>query len=146
MKASRSTVLMSLAMAGLLSLAACTKGSDNPSVGSDNAGASSDPYGNSSDSNNGYGDSKSSPAAAATAAPNEVIIQGAEFRPTTLKVASGTTITWTNKDSYQHTVTSDDGKFDFPMGPTATFKFDSVGTFKYHCKIHSNMHGEIDVT
>jgi plastocyanin len=49
-----------------------------------------------------------------------------------------------------HTVTSDDGKsFDVTVNPgkTATFTApSSPGTYKFHCKIHSSMHGTLTVT
>jgi plastocyanin len=55
-----------------------------------------------------------------------------------------------NNDTPTHTVTSDDGKsFDVTVNPgkTATFTApSSPGTYKFHCKIHSSMHGTLTVT
>jgi plastocyanin len=62
---------------------------------------------------------------------------------------AGDTVTVTNNDSVTHTVTSDDGKsFDVSIdgGKTATFTAPAAGTYKLHCKIHSNMHGTLTVT
>jgi plastocyanin len=73
---------------------------------------------------------------------NEVLIQGMAFSPSTITVPVNTTITWTNKDEYAHTVTSNTGLFD--SGPisnnwTYSHTFTTTGTFPYHCKIHTSM-------
>jgi plastocyanin len=62
---------------------------------------------------------------------------------------AGSTVTVENNDSVTHTVTSDDGtSFDveIPAGKTATFTAPKAGTYKFHCKIHSNMHATLTVT
>src|SRR4051794_15385109 len=62
---------------------------------------------------------------------------------------AGSTITVENNDSVTHTVTADNGSsFDMtiPAGKTATFTAPAAGTYKFHCKIHSNMHGTLVVT
>jgi plastocyanin len=88
---------------------------------------------------------------ASTAAPasaGAVTIMGFAFKPATLDVAVGTTVTWTNQDSVGHTVTADDGSFDSGTvngGATFSQVFSTAGTFAYHCKIHSSMHGTITV-
>lgn len=73
---------------------------------------------------------------------------------------AGTTVTWTNQDSVQHTVTSADrisvganvtSLFDsglFSQGQTFSFAFTKPGTYFYVCTIHANqaaMHGEVIV-
>ncbi|HEX4491144.1 MAG TPA: cupredoxin domain-containing protein [Acidimicrobiia bacterium] len=68
---------------------------------------------------------------------------------TTGSASAGNTITVANNDSVTHTVTADDGKsFDVQIkaGQTATFMAPATGTYKFHCKIHSNMHGTLTVT
>ena len=82
------------------------------------------------------------------AAGQSVTIQDFKFSPNTLTVPVGTTVTWTNADSTQHTVTADDGSFDSgPLDPGATFSqtFTTAGTFTYHCNIHSNMTATVTV-
>jgi plastocyanin len=85
------------------------------------------------------GGTKSGPLA------NEVLIQGMAFTPSTITVAAGTSIKWTNKDNASHTVTSDNGSLETfdsgSMGNGGTFvwQFNTPGIFKYHCTFHSDM-------
>lgn len=71
------------------------------------------------------------------------------YDPRTIQVASGTTVTFTNVGAVFHSVTSDDAPraFDAGMSPTeqATLKFDTPGTFAYHCGIHPDMKGVVQV-
>ncbi|HET6924285.1 MAG TPA: cupredoxin family copper-binding protein [Candidatus Saccharimonadales bacterium] len=81
-----------------------------------------------------------------------VTIQNFAFSPANLTVPQGTAVTWTNKDSTAHTVTSDSGgPFVLNSGtiePGLTFSttLNKTGTFPYHCSIHPNMKGTITVT
>ncbi|HKX25008.1 MAG TPA: plastocyanin/azurin family copper-binding protein, partial [Actinomycetota bacterium] len=77
-----------------------------------------------------------------------VAIQGFAFAPTTLDVAAGMEVTWTNQDPAPHTVTADDGSFDSgTIDPGATFSavFDQSGTLTYMCNIHPAMTGTVRV-
>ena len=67
--------------------------------------------------------------------------------PTGLSVAAGESITWTNGDSANHTVTFDDGSCDTPVdaGKTVTVTYNTPGTYAFHCKIHPNMTGSLEV-
>ena len=70
------------------------------------------------------------------------------FSPNDVVVSVGTTVTWTNKDSVSHTVTSDDGEFDSDMlekGDTYSHTFDKAGVYEYHCKPHPFMRGKVIV-
>ena len=100
--------------------------------------------------------SAAAPSAAASEAPSAeaggggdaVTIQNFAFGPQSLSVAVGTTVTWTNADSAAHTATADDGSFDsksIAAGSTFSQTFDTAGTFAYHCSIHPNMTGTIEV-
>ena|SRR5258705_7759222 len=86
-----------------------------------------------------------------SASPNAVTIQGMAFNPATITVEMGTTVTWTNRDAMDHTVTSDNGT-SFNSGPVTagggvfSFTTNAVGTFPYHCTIHPTMHGTLVVT
>jgi len=90
----------------------------------------------------------SSAATPVGAAVGAATIKDLAFHPATLDVAVGTTVTWTNQDGFGHTVTADDGSFGSgTLNGNATFSqvFATAGTFAYHCKIHSSMHGTITV-
>jgi len=80
---------------------------------------------------------------------NSVNIQGNSFNPGTLNAKVGDKITWTNNDSYAHTVTSDTGEFDsgkFGAGQTYSFTFTKAGTYNYHCGVHTFMTAQVVVT
>jgi len=70
--------------------------------------------------------------------------------PSSTTVKKGTIVKWYNQDGYAHTVTSDDGTtFDsgnIAGGATFSYTAATVGSFAYHCNIHSNMHGTLVVT
>ena len=74
---------------------------------------------------------------------------GLSFDPPQINVPTGSIVSWTNSDSIQHTVTSDEqGLFDGgPIFPGDTFEnvFDSAGEFGYHCAIHPFMTGVVMV-
>jgi len=82
-----------------------------------------------------------------------VEIQLFQFQPGAVEVKAGTTITWTNRDDIEHTVTSGDpehrtGRFDAHLsarGTTTTVKFDEPGVYPYFCDRHPSMRGEIRV-
>lgn len=90
-----------------------------------------------------------------TAAPPTAVnidVQGFKF-PANMDVAKGTKVTWTNKDTAKHTVTSGtrpnkDGKFDGQLDAstgTFSFTFTEAGTFNYWCSLHSSMNATITV-
>lgn len=85
-----------------------------------------------------------------TVTTDEVEIEGFAFSPTSIKIKKGTTVTWTNKDSVEHTVTGVDGAdMDsglFGKGETFSYTFNEVGTFGYICEPHPSMKGEVTVT
>lgn len=80
---------------------------------------------------------------------NAVEIKNSAFNPSTLTVPVGTTVTWTNDDSFDHTVTSNSGAFnsgDISGGSKFSHNFNQPGNYPYHCSIHTFMHGMIQVT
>ncbi|SRR6185312_4747071 len=70
--------------------------------------------------------------------------------PASTSVKVGTVVKWYNQDGYAHTVTSDDGTSfnsgNLAAGATFSYTANTVGTFAYHCNIHSNMKGSLVVT
>jgi len=90
-------------------------------------------------------------ASAVLAAGSSVTINNYQYTPKSIAVKPGATITWTNKQADDnHTVTADNGSFDTGVinkaGGTASLTFNTAGTFTYHCKIHSTMHGTVVVS
>jgi plastocyanin len=71
------------------------------------------------------------------------------FSPPSVTVKVGTIVTFTNKDSTEHTATSDsEGVFDtgtLAQGQSMKVVMNKVGTFTYHCSFHAFMHGSIKV-
>jgi plastocyanin len=70
------------------------------------------------------------------------------FSPTPVTITVGDTVRWTNHGSVTHTSTSDTGVWDsgnIVPGSTYSFTFNTGGTYAYHCKIHSSMHGSVIV-
>src|SRR2546427_440342 len=75
---------------------------------------------------------------------------GPFFSPANLTVKVGKTVTWVNKDTGTHTVTSDGSSmFDsgfMPTGATFQFTFTTARTYPYYCTVHPFMKGAIVVT
>ena len=95
------------------------------------------------------------PTETATEAPTEALLEGEvfidisnfRFNESSVTIRVGTTVTWTNNDDSEHTVTADEGLFDSSVsdGGTFSFTFTEAGEFPYHCEIHRGMQGEIIV-
>jgi len=70
------------------------------------------------------------------------------YDPDPVVVEEGGKVIWVNRDSAPHTATADDGSFD--TGTIETDKLESEsfkqpGTYAYHCEIHPDMHGTVEV-
>ena len=82
-------------------------------------------------------------------AANTVDISNFAYDAETITVTKGTTVTWTNQDTVDHTVTGTDGGPDSALlskGQSYSYTFDEVGTFEYFCKPHPYMTGKVVVT
>lgn len=90
--------------------------------------------------------SSSSPSVSGAA---DITISGTSFSDVT-PVKAGATVTVKNDDPFAHTVTADNGEFNtnnIDGGKTVTFTAPSTpGSYKFHCNIHSSMHGTLTVT
>ena len=93
-------------------------------------------------------------AEAALAAPAAVGITSVEMRDfafstPNIRVAPGTTVTWTNADSAEHTVTFRDGAVNsglLAQGQSFRYTFTTPGTYDYYCIPHqSHMIGRVTV-
>lgn len=88
----------------------------------------------------------SSPTQTLTAQPVTVEITGFAFVPATVTISKGTTIIWTQQDSFPHTVTGtglDSGSLG--KGQTFSYTFNEAGTFNYICSLHTSMKGTVIV-
>lgn len=77
-----------------------------------------------------------------------VTIEGFAFNPREVRIKAGGTVTWQQKDSAPHTVTSDNEEFDsgsLSQGDNWSFTFEKPGTYEYYCKIHPSMKARISV-
>jgi plastocyanin len=71
------------------------------------------------------------------------------FTPDTITIGVGLPVRWTNEGKVYHTVVSDSALWSSNLlAPTWWFevRFDSAGTFPYHCSQHSGMTGTVVVT
>ena len=88
--------------------------------------------------------------------PNEVWMVGNTFNVSNLEVSAGTTVTWTNNSSVNHTVTSGSrGESDagelfnsgtISPGGQFTHTFEDAGEYEYFCEFHSGMSAEVTVS
>ena len=87
--------------------------------------------------------------AGTTEGATAVEIKAFAFQPGDLDVAVGATVTFTNRDGFDHTVTAKDKSFDSgDIAADATFEqtFAQAGTFEYFCAIHNSMTGKVTVS
>jgi len=76
-----------------------------------------------------------------------------QFQPKVIEVHAGATVTWTNQDNIEHTITSGtpdapDGAFasdPFGKGKSFTTTFDKPGEYSYFCSKHKSMHATVKV-
>lgn len=71
------------------------------------------------------------------------------YKPASLTVPVGTTVSFTNRDSTAHTATSkESGAFEsgsIEPGKSAKITLDEAGTYAYFCAFHPFMKGTIEV-
>jgi plastocyanin len=70
------------------------------------------------------------------------------YSPETVTIQAGGKVIWQNEDADVHTATLDDGSFDsgdLAEGKRKSESFKSPGSFAYHCEIHPEMTGTVEV-
>jgi len=86
--------------------------------------------------------------AASSAATTTIDIHEFMYQPNPVHVKAGATITVTNQDGTDHSLTADNGSFDtgvFSSG-SKTITITKPGTYTFHCQIHNFMKGTIVVS
>jgi plastocyanin len=128
------TAAIAAALILSLGLAACSKGTSTSTT----AGTTTTVAGGSPTT------TASTPAATAGA----ITIHNFMFQPNPSHATVGETITVTNSDGTDHSLTADNGSFDtgvFSSG-SKTIVITKPGTYTFHCRIHNFMKGTIIVT
>lgn len=71
---------------------------------------------------------------------SQVSMTGSQFQPPNIHVDVGTTVTWTNDDGYEHTVSSASENWSFdksvPGGESVTYTFEESAVYDVYCTIH----------
>jgi plastocyanin len=78
---------------------------------------------------------------AATAAGDRVRASNYSFKPRTVTIQKGQSVTWKRVEG-RHTVTLRDGSFDKVLSkshPRRSLSFDQPGTFRYYCRFHRSL-------
>jgi plastocyanin len=90
------------------------------------------------------------PAPAPTGTPVPVKIAQLAFSPASVTVPVGGTVTWTNADQVDHTVTSMGrgplGSATIHTGATYSYTFTTAGTYMYYCAVHPDMMATVVVS
>jgi len=83
-----------------------------------------------------------------TPGENTVLIENLAFKPSSLTIENGTTVTWINNDGVDHTVVEGNELFSsgtLTNGQNFSYTFTTTGTYNYFCSIHPDMRGNIIV-
>ena len=88
-------------------------------------------------------------AVATTGAGIRVDIKELCFTPVVLYARQGQTVTWTNRDPMEHTVTglgfSWGSNGSLTLGQSVTYRFTEAGVYPYSCVLHPGMVGAVVV-
>jgi plastocyanin len=70
------------------------------------------------------------------------------FTPSNTSIEATEYVIWTNNDIKTHHIVGDDGSFDsgeLNPGQSYSYKFRSLGTFKYHDTVDPSLNGSVRV-
>lgn len=149
-----SRLLPVLAIAAVLSFAACTAGTPTGTAGvgspepAVSAAASAPASSPSASTDAGTGAGPCTPST--DPGTVDAAMAGQAFSPSTIEAKVGDVIAWTNNDSVPHTATLKDDPTctteNLGQGETGALTFSAAGTYAFFCKIHPDMTGTIEVT
>lgn len=78
-----------------------------------------------------------------------VEVVGFCYEPTVLRIETGQTVKWTNRDAAPHTVSGVNGAWgdftEFAEDQSVRFSFSTDGVFPYFCALHPGMIGAVVV-
>jgi len=80
------------------------------------------------------------------AEPGVVEVDDSFFRPKTIDVATGDTVTWRWVGSLDHNVVGEGFESEIQSEGTFDHEFDEAGDYEYVCTIHTGMKGKVRVT
>jgi plastocyanin len=158
---SRPLPLLTVAIAAVLSLAACgtststgTAGVSSPvpvaSAPAASVPAASAPAASAPAASAGAGSGSGACTTSTAAGTVQAGMSGITFVPATIQAKVGDVIAWTNNDTVAHTATfKDDPTCTTELlapGATGALTFSAAGTYALICKIHATMSGTIEVT
>jgi plastocyanin len=80
-------------------------------------------------------------------ASHDVAIKSMKFEPAQIQIGVGESVTWTNKDDHDHTVTCKESfsSGNLSKGDTFQHTFTKAGKFNYACSYHPRMKGIVIV-
>ena len=90
--------------------------------------------------------------AGASVGAASVGLKNSRFDPTEIEIAAGESVSFTNNDPFNHTVTSkDDSTIEYAsgnLGEGETFvqSYGEAGSFAFFCEIHPTMRGTVIVS
>lgn len=88
-------------------------------------------------------------ASAARAATIQVTVRNFEFSPAVVNIQPGDTVVWTNTGGTHNVMSEDHTSFGNEVRPapwTYSHKFNTAGSFPYHCDLHTTlMQGVVNV-
>lgn len=76
----------------------------------------------------------------------DVFMAGRFFRPASITITAGESVTFLNDDGRDHTVTARDASYDsgiMPPGASYTRTYAEPGTYEYFCALHPDMVGTV---
>lgn len=137
--------LLAVAALCLLALGACGGEDDSGTAG----GGTTETTAAGGDAGAGAADKGGDEKAGGAAVEGDAVtIEEFQYKPADLKVKAGTKVTFTNKDSFAHTVTAKDKAYDsgnMEEGAVFEHTYDKPGTYDYFCAIHVYMTGTVTV-
>ncbi|MCK5576723.1 MAG: cupredoxin family copper-binding protein [Dehalococcoidales bacterium] len=91
---------------------------------------------------------QTTPTTTSTPTTPQIDIRDFSFQPMSITVPVGTTVTWTNRDSVEHTTTSDTSVWTselLGLNESYSYTFNQPGVFPYFCVPHPFMRGAVIV-